>query len=272
MKPSISAVCSINKPPLGQKGRYVPAVCLRSQRTHCSSELDASDSPGPAARSVPSSIGIFAARTSPGPDSKSAAGWPVIQKLRTQTSIATAFQSDSPPPASPTPHDENTPFDHDHQVGPPLSRQLTLLSEPTARTDPEGRIGLRHHHIHIHTMSSAVVARPLLRQNLRFAARRFQSTDAASAQAKKAADATKEGAQNVQSKAAQGLSRVTSAAGPALAGAANAAKGAASALGKVGGRTGRFVGFVERTSPYPSRPGRAVKGGQEDPPGTCGIA
>lgn len=112
-------------------------------------------------------------------------------------------------------------------------------------------------------MSSAVVARPLLRQNLRFAARRFQSTDAASAQAKKAADATKEAAQNVQSKAAQGLSRVTSAAGPALAGAANAAKGAASALGKVGGRTGRFVGFVERTSLFPSRPGRAVKGGRK---------
>ena len=41
-------------------------------------------------------------------------------------------------------------------------------------------------------MSSAAVARPLLRQNLRFAARRFQSTDAASAPAKKAADATKE--------------------------------------------------------------------------------
>lgn len=119
-------------------------------------------------------------------------------------------------------------------------------------------------------MSSAVVARPLLRQNLRFAARRFQTTDAASAQAKKAADAAKDTAQNVQSKAAQGLSRVTSAAGPALAGAANAAKGAASALGKVGGRTGRFVGFVERTSHFPS-PGRAVKGGQETPGGWCGI-
>ncbi|KAJ0115814.1 hypothetical protein N8I77_012860 [Diaporthe amygdali] len=99
-------------------------------------------------------------------------------------------------------------------------------------------------------MSSAVVARPLLRQNLRFAARRFQTTDAASAQAKKAADATKETAQNIQSKAAQGLSRVTSAAGPALAGAANAAKGVTSALGKVGGRTGRFVGFVERQVPF----------------------
>lgn len=118
-------------------------------------------------------------------------------------------------------------------------------------------------------MSSAVVARPLLRQNLRFAARRFQTTDAASAQAKKAADAAKETAQNVQSKAAQGLSRVTSAAGPALAGAANAAKGAASALGKVGGRTGRFVGFVERTSS--SLPGPAVKEAG-DPRGTCGIA
>lgn len=111
-------------------------------------------------------------------------------------------------------------------------------------------------------MSSAVVARPLLRQNLRFAARRFQTTDAASAQARKAADATKETAQNIQSKAAQGLSRVTSAAGPALAGAANAAKGVANSLGKVGGRTGRFVGFVERTFTFLS--GRALKGVREN--------
>ncbi|ROV99334.1 hypothetical protein VSDG_04005 [Cytospora chrysosperma] len=98
-------------------------------------------------------------------------------------------------------------------------------------------------------MSSATtaLARPLLRQNLRFAARRFQSSDATAAQAKKAAEATKATAQNLQAKAAQGLSRVTSAAGPAITGAA---KGLSGALGKVGGRTGRFVRFVERQVPF----------------------
>lgn len=47
-------------------------------------------------------------------------------------------------------------------------------------------------------------------------------------------------------KASEGLSRVTAAAGPAIT---SAAKGAADALGKVGGRTGRLVAFVERTTP-----------------------
>ncbi|ROW14187.1 hypothetical protein VPNG_04207 [Cytospora leucostoma] len=98
-------------------------------------------------------------------------------------------------------------------------------------------------------MSTTALARPLLRQNIRFAARRFQSTsaDAAAAQAKKAGEATKESAQNIQAKAAQGLSRVSSAAGPAIAGAA---KGLSGALGRVGGRTGRFIGFVERQVPF----------------------
>ncbi|KUI60477.1 ATP synthase subunit g, mitochondrial [Cytospora mali] len=96
-------------------------------------------------------------------------------------------------------------------------------------------------------MSTTALARPLLRQNLRFAARRFQSSDAAAAQAKKAAEAAKEQAQNLQAKASQGLSRVASTAGPAIAGAA---KGLSGALGRVGGRTGRFVGFVERQVPF----------------------
>lgn len=47
-------------------------------------------------------------------------------------------------------------------------------------------------------------------------------------------------------KASEGLSRVTAAAGPAIS---SAAKGAADALGKVGGRTGRLVAFIERTTP-----------------------
>ncbi|KAK0751499.1 mitochondrial ATP synthase g subunit-domain-containing protein [Schizothecium vesticola] len=47
-------------------------------------------------------------------------------------------------------------------------------------------------------------------------------------------------------KASEGLSRVTAAAGPAIT---SAAKGAADALGKVGGRTGRLVTFIERQVP-----------------------
>ncbi|KAI2783636.1 GroES-like protein [Daldinia loculata] len=121
-------------------------------------------------------------------------------------------------------------------------------------------------------MSSAL-ARPLLRQSGawgRMAARRFESTTTA-----KASEAAKETAKETASKAssnasqtasqyaakaseytakateystkaAQGLSRVTSTAGPAIAGAA---KGIANSLGKVGGRTGRLVAFFERSVP-----------------------
>jgi F-type H+-transporting ATPase subunit g len=88
---------------------------------------------------------------------------------------------------------------------------------------------------------SAVAARPLLRSSARFSARRFQSTTT-----QKAAEATKEAASDASSKAAQGLSRVTSSAGPAIAGAA---RGVGNALSKVGGRTGRLVGFVESMWP-----------------------
>lgn len=81
------------------------------------------------------------------------------------------------------------------------------------------------------------LARPMLRSPaLRVAARRFESTAA-----QKAAEATK----NTAARAQEGLSRVTSAAGPAIAGAA---KGAANALSKVGGRTGKVISFVERMS------------------------
>ncbi|KAF4125107.1 F-type H+-transporting ATPase subunit g [Geosmithia morbida] len=75
-------------------------------------------------------------------------------------------------------------------------------------------------------------ARPMLRSPvLRFAARRYQSTST----------------QDIAAKASQGLSRVSSAAGPAIAGAA---KGVAGALGKVGGRTGKVVNFIERQIPF----------------------
>jgi hypothetical protein len=81
---------------------------------------------------------------------------------------------------------------------------------------------------------------------LRVAARRFESTatQKATENAKQAASKATENAKQVASRAQEGLSRVTSAAGPAIAGYA---KGVANTLGKVGGRTGKVVGFVERT-------------------------
>jgi hypothetical protein len=78
---------------------------------------------------------------------------------------------------------------------------------------------------------------------LRMASRRFESTAAS-----KATEAAKETA----TKAQQGLSRVTSAAGPAIVGAA---RGVGNALGKIGGRTGRLIGFVERESWTTTLPG-----------------
>lgn len=50
------------------------------------------------------------------------------------------------------------------------------------------------------------------------------------------------------SKAQQGLSKVTSAAGPAISGAA---RGVGNALSKVGGRTGRLIGFIQGTLSSP---------------------
>ncbi|WJG34438.1 L-arabinitol 4-dehydrogenase [Fusarium oxysporum Fo47] len=98
------------------------------------------------------------------------------------------------------------------------------------------------------TMSS--LARPMLRSPaLRVAARRFESTatQKATENAKQAASKATENAKLAASRAQEGLSRVTTAAGPAIAGYA---KGVANTLGKVGGRTGKVIGFVERQVPF----------------------
>ncbi|KAL2062533.1 hypothetical protein VTL71DRAFT_6799 [Oculimacula yallundae] len=91
------------------------------------------------------------------------------------------------------------------------------------------------------------------------AARRFESSTASKASeaakegaskasntAKDAASKASETAKEYSTKAQEGLSRVASSAGPAISGAA---KGLGDALGKVGGRTGRVVAFVERQIP-----------------------
>ncbi|KAF9774716.1 hypothetical protein IL306_007262 [Fusarium sp. DS 682] len=94
------------------------------------------------------------------------------------------------------------------------------------------------------------LARPMLRSPaLRVAARRFESTAAqkATENAKQAASKATENAKLAASRAQEGLSRVTTAAGPAIAGYA---KGVANTLGKVGGRTGKVIGFIERQVPW----------------------
>lgn len=86
------------------------------------------------------------------------------------------------------------------------------------------------------------LARPMLRSSAlrQAAARRFEST--ASQKASEAAKDAGSKAKEYQAKAQEGLSRVSSAAGPALAGAART-------LSKVGGPVGRAVNFVERQTP-----------------------
>lgn len=79
------------------------------------------------------------------------------------------------------------------------------------------------------------------------AARRFESSAASKAQST---------AKDTANKAAQGLTRVASAAGPAIT---NAAKGASDALGKVGGRTGKLIKFVERMLHFPILSRRAIQ-------------
>ncbi|KAI9899193.1 hypothetical protein N3K66_005654 [Trichothecium roseum] len=93
-------------------------------------------------------------------------------------------------------------------------------------------------------MSSAMsLARPMLRSSAarQIAARRLQSTstEKASAAAKDAASKAKDQA----AKAAQGLTRAAGA-------AAVAAKGLTSSLGKLGGRTGKVIAFIERQTPF----------------------
>jgi F-type H+-transporting ATPase subunit g len=86
------------------------------------------------------------------------------------------------------------------------------------------------------------LARPMLRSSAlrQVAARRLESTTS-----QKASEAAKDAAskaKDYQAKAQEGLSRVSSAAGPAIAGAART-------LGKMGGPVGRAVNFVERQTP-----------------------
>jgi len=96
------------------------------------------------------------------------------------------------------------------------------------------------------TMSLAI-SRSVLRQSTKLpgrSARRFESTTAkATEAAKDTASKAQQTASDYKSKASEGLSRVSSSAGPAISGAV---KGLGDSLGKIGGRTGKIIAFVER--------------------------
>merc|ERR1712093_934591 len=139
---------------------------------------------------------------------------------------------------------------------------------------PSPRLGSLQSSPHI-TMSlplTRVVARSAGKTVRSPATRRFESTASkATEAAKDTASKAGETAAEYKSKASEGLSRVSSAAGPAISGAA---KGLGNALGKIGGRTGRVIAFVERQIPptiYYARVGMELsklvfKGRQMTPP------
>jgi F-type H+-transporting ATPase subunit g len=92
------------------------------------------------------------------------------------------------------------------------------------------------------------LSRAVLRQSAKLpgrTARRFESSTTAKATeaAKDTASKASQTAADYKSKASEGLSRVASSAGPAIS---NAAQSAGNALGKIGGRTGRLIKFIER--------------------------
>ncbi|KAH8597452.1 putative sorbitol dehydrogenase [Bisporella sp. PMI_857] len=108
--------------------------------------------------------------------------------------------------------------------------------------------------VQIKTIMSLSVSRAVLRQSTKLpgrTAQRFESTtskvtEAAKDTASKASETTKQTASGIQSKASEGLSRVSASAGPAIA---SAAKGLGNTLGKIGGRTGKLIAFIERGIP-----------------------
>jgi len=95
---------------------------------------------------------------------------------------------------------------------------------------------------------SLSISRAVLRQSTKLpgrTARRFESSTTAKASeaAKDTASKASQTAADYKSKASEGLSKVTSSAGPAIS---NAAQSLGNALGKIGGRTGKLIKFVER--------------------------
>ena len=96
--------------------------------------------------------------------------------------------------------------------------------------------------VHLSSMTKAAPPRMMLRHArmiARQSPRRHASTTEA---AKEAAVKSKATASDATSKASQGLSRVTSSAGPAVSGATHRVT---KAIGNIGGRTGRMISFVQ---------------------------
>ncbi|KFY07264.1 hypothetical protein V492_07302 [Pseudogymnoascus sp. VKM F-4246] len=130
--------------------------------------------------------------------------------------------------------------------------KVVIQSDRTAPIHSENnlKIALRHQPITQLPAQHTTASRAVLRQSAKFTVRngrRCESTSAKAAEAAKdTASKATEQAQNFQSKASEGLSRVSASAGPAISGAV---KGLGNTLGKIGGRTGKFIAFVERQIP-----------------------
>ncbi|KFY38520.1 hypothetical protein V494_04336 [Pseudogymnoascus sp. VKM F-4513 (FW-928)] len=130
--------------------------------------------------------------------------------------------------------------------------KVVIQSDRTAPIHSENnlKIALRHQPITQLPAQHTTASRAVIRQSAKFTVRngrRCESTSAKAAEAAKdTASKATEQAQNFQSKASEGLSRVSASAGPAISGAV---KGLGNTLGKIGGRTGKFIAFVERQIP-----------------------
>jgi hypothetical protein len=125
----------------------------------------------------------------------------------------------------------------------PSAKSLTHLHWPPPPS-PRGQLTSKTPHRRIcssHADLQSLPSRTLLRQS-RFLLRRINNTFRTASTTSEAASKAKETASGTASKASEGLSRVSSSAGNIVSGAAS---GARNALGKVGGRTGRLISFVD---------------------------
>lgn len=88
-------------------------------------------------------------------------------------------------------------------------------------------------------------SRAIMRQSRNlFRQQQRRQASSATEKASEVASSAKESAQNATSKASEGLTKVTSSAGSSVS---NAASSAQATLGRIGGRTGRAIQFVQCT-------------------------
>ncbi|KAK4202495.1 mitochondrial ATP synthase g subunit-domain-containing protein, partial [Triangularia verruculosa] len=134
-----------------------------------------------------------------------------------------------------------------HPLNWPSLHPRAVVHSHRSAEPPDTRISPFFSHSSPHKMSFALLSRrsalTMGRQMVRFESTASQK---AAETAKQTATKAQAQAAELSSKAQEGLSRVTAAAGPAIT---NAAKNVSGALSKVGGPTGRLVAFVESKTP-----------------------